>query len=295
LPIPSALAEATRRRAGEAGERWLRDLPGLIATACEQWGCTVSGEAGHGEVAIVLPVQHADGPAVLKVSFPHPGSRGEAGALRHFGGVAAVRLLAASSDGFTLLLERAGPQTLDSVPSVEETIEIAGHLARRLAVPAPPETVSLAATAGPWLEELDRQVTAAPALLSARTIERARELIEYLARDRTATMLHADLHFGNVLRSSREPWLVIDPKGWTGTAAFDAFTVIAGRRRELERVDDLAATIADRIARFSRACGVDSDLALRCCQARAASTYLHQIQHAGDWFDLDFLRCLLES
>jgi hypothetical protein len=40
---------------------------------------------------------------------------------------------------------------------------------------------------------------------------------------------------------------------------------------------------------------VDSDLALRCCQARAASTYLHQIQHAGDWFDLDFLRCLLES
>jgi streptomycin 6-kinase len=39
---------------------------------------------------------------------------------------------------------------------VEEAIEIAGHLARRLAVPAPPATVALAATAGPWLEELDR-------------------------------------------------------------------------------------------------------------------------------------------
>lgn len=43
-------------------------------------------------------------------------------------------------------------------------------------------------------------------------------------------MLHGDLHYRNILRSHREPWLIIDPKGWFGTAAFDAFAVATGGR-----------------------------------------------------------------
>ena len=42
---------------------------------------------------------------------------------------------------------------------------------------------------------------------------------------RTATMevlLATDLHAGNVLRSEREPWLVIDPKPFVGDPAYDA-------------------------------------------------------------------------
>ncbi len=35
-------------------------------------------------------------------------------------------------------------------------------------------------------------------------------------------LLATDLHAGNVLRSEREPWLVIDPKPFVGDPAYDA-------------------------------------------------------------------------
>jgi streptomycin 6-kinase len=35
-------------------------------------------------------------------------------------------------------------------------------------------------------------------------------------------LLATDLHAGNVLRSEREPWLVIDPKLFVGDPAYDA-------------------------------------------------------------------------
>ena len=46
---------------------------------------------------------------VLKISIPHPEARHEADALRLYDGDGAVRLLRASEDGFTLLLERCHP------------------------------------------------------------------------------------------------------------------------------------------------------------------------------------------
>src|SRR6266853_5577624 len=38
----------------------------------------------------------------------------------------------------------------------------------------------------------------------------------------TEVLLATDLHAGNVLRSEREPWLVIDPKPFVGDPAYDA-------------------------------------------------------------------------
>ena len=39
---------------------------------------------------------------------------------------------------------------------------------------------------------------------------------------RSEALLCTDLHAGNVLASTREPWLVIDPKPFIGDPAFDA-------------------------------------------------------------------------
>lgn len=294
IRAPAGLAAAIRQREGDAGEGWLRSLPALVVEACRQWDCVVSGEVFHGEVALVVPVDGAQGPAVLKVSFPGSDGNSEAEALRLFAGAGAVRLLEASADGYTLLLEKAGPATLESAPTGEAAIEVASSLVRRLAVPAPTGVTSLASTCGPWLEQLDRQLATTPNVLAPRTVGRVREFIVHLATDTTGTMLHGDLHFGNVLAGDREPWLAIDPKGWSGTAAFEAFTVIAGKRHELAQAHDPAAMISDRITRFSRASHLDAELTLRCCQARAASAYLYQLQNHGDWFDLGFLRCLLQ-
>lgn len=190
------------------------------------------GTAWHGEAALVVPLRRFGQEAVLKVSYPHVSSDGEVAALRHFDGRAAVRLLAVAESESAVLLERAGPRTLASVTTVEQVIDIAGALARQLAVPAYDRAPSLAGTSSAWAEQLDRQRSEYPDLLSSAAIVRARQTIEELGSDHTSTMLHGDLHVGNVLAGVREPWLTIDPVGWQGTAAFDAFTVVARRRED---------------------------------------------------------------
>lgn len=242
----------------------------------------------------MVPVERGGEPAVVKVSFPHPGNRGEASALRRFAGRGAVRLLDADKEHFALLLECAGPRTLAEVCSEDEVAEFAGELARRLAVRAEPGTPRLAGTTDGWSEQLGQQVAARPGLLSAAVVRRAWATIAELGRDPTVTMLHGDLHAGNVLAVGRERWLAIDPKGWEGTAAYDAFTVVVGHPAELVGCPDLARAIRARVRRFAGAAGVDNDLALACCQARATSALLYQDIAGGDWFGRDLIAAIAE-
>lgn len=65
-----------------------------------------------------------------------------------------------------------------------------------------------------------------------------------------------------------------------GAGAFEAFTVIAGKRQELKQADNVGAALIKRIRRFSLAAHLDPELSLLCCQARAASAYLHQVRFA---------------
>lgn len=290
IDVPEGLTRATTNREGAAGTAWLAELPAIVTRLLDEWDCELDGAPTHGEVAIVLPVRRGDVPAALKVSFPHPGNRSEPHALRSFDGRGAVRLLDADEDAFALLLERAGPETLESVATAEEAIDIAGDLARRLAVPAPAGTPALADTTEGWEAELDQQVAALPDALPTAVLDRARSTIRALSNESTSTMLHGDLHFGNVLGAERQPWLAIDPKGWRGTAAYDAFTVAAGKRETLLDAADPERAFRDRIRRFAAAADVDAGLALACVQARATSSYLHQRLHTGDWFAIELLR-----
>lgn len=297
VEVPFRLAQVTELREGDEGRTWLRELPRLVKTACRRWQCVIDGEPTHGQVALVVPVQHPAGPAVLKVSFPHPGNLGETHALRTFDGHGAVRLLEVDDTRLVLVLERALPQTLaDHVKtgacSVEEAIDIAGDLARRLAIPPLPDVRPLTETMSSWAEQLDEQIAAHPDALPGRVLDQARETIQHLAGDQTTTMLHGDLHYGNILRSQRELWLTIDPKGWFGTAAFDAFTVAVGGREQLILDNGLHAAFTRRVRRYAAAAHVDPDLALACCQARAVSSYLYQLTIPRVWFDAKLLEVI---
>jgi len=74
-----------------------------------------------------------------------------------------------------------------------------------------------------------------------------------------------------------------------GTAAYDAFTVVMGRRGDLAASSDLPRVIRARVRRFADAAGVGNDLAAACCQARATSSLLHQDMADGNWFDRELL------
>lgn len=297
VEVPVGLAQITELREGDVGRTWLRELPRLVETACRRWQCVIDGEPTHGQVALVVPVQHPAGPAVLKLSFPHPGNLGESDALRTFGGHGAVRLLEVDDTGLVLVLERALSETLaDHVKtgacSVEEAIDIAGDLARQLAIHPHGNVRPLANTMTGWEDQLDEQIAAHPDALPGRVLDRARETIRHLAADQTPTMLHGDLHYGNILRGQREPWLTIDPKGWSGTATFDAFTVAVGGREQLRPDSGLYDMFARRARRFAAAAHVDPDLALACCQARAVGSYLYQLTIPRVWFDAKLLEVI---
>jgi streptomycin 6-kinase len=75
---------------------------------------------------------------------------------------------------------------------------------------------------------------------------------------RTATravLLATDLHAGNVLRSYREPWLVIDPKPFLGDPAFDATQhllncadrLLAQPDRTIKKLAELLDVNAERV------------------------------------------------
>ena len=303
ITVPAGLVAATVAREGEAGQKWLDELPGLVTAACDRWDCVIDGSATHGGVALVVLVQHRRGPAVLKISFPHPGNLGEGPALRSFAGEGAVELFEADQSGLELLLERCRPLTLaehaaimEDYP-VEEAIEVAGELARRLAVAPGPGVTPLADTTQAWTEELLGRVDAFPDALPRWAVDQAVETIQLFGSDQTATMLHGDLHFGNIMWAYREPWFMIDPKGWSGTAAFDAFTVIIGRREILDPGPGFYDAIVRRVYRFSAAAMVHPDLALACCQARAVSAFYHRLEypHREGWFDTQFLLALALS
>jgi streptomycin 6-kinase len=83
----------------------------------------------------------------------------------------------------------------------------------------------------------------------------------------TAVLLVTDLHAGNVLRSQREPWLVIDPKPFVGDPAYDATQHLFNCRERLRAHPDAT------IDRFADLLGVDPNRVRLWTFARAATEF----------------------
>ncbi|WP_129840815.1 aminoglycoside phosphotransferase family protein [Streptomyces sp. RFCAC02] len=280
--IPKRLAEGTIAREGDAGRAWIAALPGLVDDLLERWGCVPDGPAVHGEVGIVVPVHRPGlGPAVLKVSFPHPGNAHEPDAYAVWDGGGAVRLHERDDERFAMLLERATPTTLASLEDPEEALTVAGDLARRLAVPAPPGLPRLRDLTDAWAAGLTADAESLSHPLPRHVVDAALAAYRDLGPGGPDTLVHGDLHERNVLRADREPWLVIDPKGYAGDPAYDAWTAVMGRAAALLGAADPRAALLRRIAVYCDAAGADRDRARRWAQARAVSSALWGRRH-GD-------------
>jgi streptomycin 6-kinase len=246
---------------GVEGARWLDQLPARVTELEQAWSLT-AGRAfdTDGQVSWVAPVQLEGGSeAVLKISIPHPEARREADALRIFGGHGAVRLLRASADGFSLLLERCVPGTnLWSLDEKEGNAAGAAVLRRLWREPPPGMDFDrLSDLAAEWCESLPREGPAAgyDAALVAHAVELARELAATQPR---TVLLHGDFHPGNVLSAAREPWLAIDCKPLVGDPAYDLAQWLGNRCEAVERSPD-AAAIRGQIDPLSRLLDLDPD------------------------------------
>ncbi len=273
IDVPEVFARGTVNREGEAGERWIASLPGLVEEFLEQWACTPTGPVMHGKVGVVVPVRRGDGTsAVLKVSFPHPGNVDEPIAYAAWAGRGAVRLLERDDPRYAMLLERVEQTTLADLDDDDEAAAVCGRLTRLLAVPAPPGLRRLSDRA----EEQERELrTASETLIRhvpRRAVDAALATVRELGRDQPETLVHGDLHYRNVVRANREPWLVIDPKGFAGDPANDAFSVVVGGAQRQLAVDELCAQLRRRLAIFADAAELDLERVTRWAQAH---TLLH--------------------
>ena len=235
-PIPERLrAQAAR---GPDWAAWLEGLPGVVRTLLEEWELAPDGETGQGVASLALPVRVGGAPAVLKVGFPDWESEHEALALQHWHGHGAVRLLRADPRRRALLLERLHREDLDDRWDLE-ACEVVGGLYATLHRSAPPQLRTLSWYAARLADRLGALPHGGP--LPPRFVDQARSLARSFAADPATdgTLVHTDLHYGNVLAGEREPWLAIDPKPLSGDPHYELapmlwhrFDELTGRVRE---------------------------------------------------------------
>jgi streptomycin 6-kinase len=276
LAVPAKFARLTTHREGAAGRAWLADLPDLVSASLDRWSCAPDGAVTHGQVGLVLPVRRADGTsAVLKVSFPHPGNVDAPAALAAWAGRGAVRLYERDDASFAVLLERAEPgSSLADLADIDAAVAVAGALARRLAVPAPAGLPRLSAEVASWPADLRAEQAALGDPLPRGVLSAAVAAAHDLGPDQPDTVVHGDLHYTNVLRATREPWLAVDPRGWVGDPAYDAVTLLRSRNAELLAGTDVRGALLRRLAVFAEAAGLDRARARRWSQLRATQAAL---------------------
>ncbi|MDQ0756980.1 aminoglycoside phosphotransferase family protein [Arthrobacter sp. B3I4] len=314
IPIPPAL---TRRYTARAeGRSWLASLPRLIERCLEQWQLVADLAPGSqpwsGQGAVVVPVQRKtcdgdrDAPgtatAALKIAYPHEEALQERQALLLWSGIGAVQVLGADPDAGALLLERldAG-RSLQDVP-LDTAAEIWGGLVRQLSLlpdgrPEWSEFDSVAARAERWSDELpeswERLGRPFPRWLLEAALEVCQTRGAVGRRSGTDVLVHADLHFQNVLALAGGPALpggykAIDPQPAVGEAEFAVAPLLWNRLAELPSAG-AGPALLQRCRDFSAAAGLDGEIARQWALAREVDNAL---EYAAEGRDGDLVRSL---
>lgn len=269
--IPPVFAQSTIDRELDLGTDWLARLPGIVADLLGRWECVRDGDVMHGGMGLILPVRRRSGQAmVLKVSFPHPDNGHEPDAYAAWDGRGAVQLHERDDKRYAMLLERGETSTLGHIQDADEVMAVAGRISRRLAVPAPPGLPRLQDQAAGWEDQLLKDVEELTPELPRRVVDAALETVRELGHDQPETLVHGDLHPGNILRAEREPWLAIDPEGRVGDPAYDAGTLLKFRAVKLLATGEVPeAALRRALDIFAEAAEVDRDRARRWAQLLA--------------------------
>ena len=241
----------------DGNESWLDELPGVVGSLAREWSLTIGSSFAGGHVALVVEATLADGtPAVLKVGVPGRDVGPEAMALHLADGGACARLLGADAGRRALLLERLGAPMHDIVADRASRHDLLCELAVRLWRPIGPD-IDLptgAQLAEQHADRLPRLWEQAGRPCSPATVADALDCMNRRRRahdDRSAVLVHGDIHEMNALQASDGSYKLIDPAGLRAEPACDLGTIV---RCNPDLGDDLRA----RTERLATRTGVDA-------------------------------------
>ena len=223
--VDRGVAVVTRRA-------WMAELRQVVSDLSHRWSLELGAPFQPGGVASwVAPARRRSGEqVVLKVGWRHDEGLHEPDGLRAWDGNGVVRLLDTVADDKTtaLLLEACQPgnSLSDTLSALEQDVIVTGLLRQVWIEPSPDHPFRpLQAMCDWWADEYEEKCRATGSALQLdEGLSRAgvglfRSLPGTAQR---CVLLFTDLHPGNVLAASREPWLAIDPKPYVGDPTYDA-------------------------------------------------------------------------
>jgi streptomycin 6-kinase len=256
MTLPPDFVKNIRQSFPPDAERWLADLPDLLADAAHRWDLTL-GEPFLLSYNYVCAATRKDGiEAVFKIGVPNRELTSEINTLYVYDGQGACRLREADAEKGMLLLERLRPGImLATLKDDDQATEIAAEVMKKIHRPVPQQEGFISLRG--WFDELKKLrpgFGGGTGPFPKKTFETAEGLIRDLfAEDRPQVLLHGDFHHYNILSSERG-WLVIDPKGVAGPAEYEVgpllinpYNIMLEEPEAIRRTQRRIAILAERL------------------------------------------------
>ncbi len=247
------------------GRRWLERLPVLIDEISNQWELqSLQPIDANGSCSWVAKVTRHGEELVVKIGMPHMESRDEAKGLFLWQQSAAdvsVSLLAEDDKRQAMLLESCVPgMPLKSLPELQQDEVVCSTLKQLWQVSTESALAvgirDLGVMLDYWCKDTKLKYLESP---YADYVEKGCLIYQSMHRSTVhKSLLVTDLHAGNILSSTRSPWLMIDPKPFVGDPAYDVTQhalncqprLMANPRALVVRLSVLSGCDAYRIAQW---------------------------------------------
>ncbi|HEV3212048.1 MAG TPA: aminoglycoside phosphotransferase family protein [Acidimicrobiales bacterium] len=255
------------------GRAWIGRLGQLFDDAAAHWGLAADdGPILHGYSAVVVPARRGATRVAVKLVCPPHAVDDEAAGLSAWAGVGTARLLDVDHFRGILLEERLDASRPLSAKPLGDAARAAGALIATLAVKSEAAMPTTYAHAAAIAATLDGERSSATCPLPAAVLEAALQAARQLGAGARRSLVHADLHYDNILASYRpgSPWIAIDPKPLIGDPERSVAELLWTRADEMED-DDAIRTVFDAVVAGG---GLDEVVARRWTIARTAEYWL---------------------
>ncbi|GAA1644371.1 MULTISPECIES: aminoglycoside phosphotransferase family protein [Brevibacterium] len=301
MKVPPVLYRSTKDIIGEGRtEAWVSALDFMANEVVDRWNLRfddVPGAPWAGCESLVIPVLTQESyQGVLRFAAPtsaHTAAHAQAlRALKMWNGHGAVRVIRDDRSFRVTLQERLRTKDNLSVLPLPDVPPVWGALQKSLEIPAGPDFIRVQDLAAGWLTTFDTDA----AMLSgwsetvrddARLLSIARTWMHTLATSEESTLIHADLHYYNILAGNPDAsgvatWKAIDPQPLSGPTAYTVAPVLWNRLGEIpaRTPRDQAGWLRGFAADLALFAGIDPQYGIGAAIAREVTNMFWYLRSA---------------